>query len=166
MLSEPFPHAGETLGSVVACGMVSETAVTREKESDVQTVNQHLVLSCQRTLSISSIAAGLSGRLRELDPDDMGEGPLDETDRRWAVAGEVAVYQLPLDNVVECAFSWPDAEGSAERYCERTTKASVPAAIIVCVHAVSLLRGGHHHQGSKDTENKIKILDTLVVVEV
>ena len=56
--------------------------------------------------------------MRELDPDNMGEGPLDETDRQWAVAGEVAVCQLPLDNVVECAFLWPDAEGSAERYCK------------------------------------------------
>ena len=48
MPSEPFPHAGETLGSVVACGMVSGTAVRKEKESDVQTVNHHPVSSCQR----------------------------------------------------------------------------------------------------------------------
>ena len=74
----------------------------------------------ERLVSISSIRAGLSGRLRELDPDDVGEGPLeDETDRRCA--GEVAVCRLPLDNVGECA---PEADGSAERYCESTTNAS------------------------------------------
>jgi len=76
-----------------------------------------------RLVSISSIGTGLRGRLRELDPDDVGEGPFeDETDRRCA--GDVAVCRLPLDSVGECALSWPDADGSAERYCESTTKAS------------------------------------------
>ena len=52
-------------------------------------------------LSISSIiTAGLRGRLRELDSDDMGEDPLDATDGRRAVPGEVPVCQLPPDNMM------------------------------------------------------------------
>ena len=105
--------------------------------------------------------------MRELDPDDMGEGPLDETDQWWAVAGKVTVCQLLLDNVAECAFSWPDTEGSAERYCERTTKASVPATVIVCVHVVLFLRVAIITGAVRIPRTKIKILDTLVVpVEV
>ena len=44
--SGPFPQAGETRGSVVACRMVSGT-VRKEKESDAQR-NHHLISSCQR----------------------------------------------------------------------------------------------------------------------
>ena len=127
MPSGLFPHAGETRGSVVVCGMVSGTGVRKEKESNVQMVDPppcFKLSTCGRLLSISSIAAGLRGHLIELDPDDMGEGPLDETYQQWAVAGEVIVCQLPLNNVSKCTFSWPDTEGSAEQDCERTTKAS------------------------------------------
>ena len=39
MPSGLFPHAGETRGSVVACGMVSGTGVRKEKESNIQMVD-------------------------------------------------------------------------------------------------------------------------------
>ena len=52
--------------------------------------------------------------MRELDPDDMGEGSLDETDGRWAVAGEVAVCRLPLNNVGECASHSAAAQAHAD----------------------------------------------------
>ena len=109
------------------CRMVLGMGVRKEKESNVQMVDPppRFKLSMhRRLLSISSIAAGLRGHLIELDPDDMGEGPLDETYRQWAVAGKVIVCRLPLNNVGECTFSWPDTKGSAERDCKRTTKAS------------------------------------------
>ena len=57
-------------------------------------------------LFISSIiTAGLRRRLRELDSDDMGEDPLDATDGRRAVPGEVVVCRLPLDNLAENVLS-------------------------------------------------------------
>lgn len=42
--------------------------------------------------------------MRELDPNDVGKDPSDETDGRWAVADQIAMCRLPLDNVGEYAF--------------------------------------------------------------